>query len=444
MTKQKFLVGIFVSFSLSIAHTQDLAVEHFDSLSGPLHQYQGNNSGWLGNWYNQDEYVGGDGYRITDTNPMTHPVIAGLGNYCVGGGDNRSTGRFFDAFGTFADHADVNGRIGEGTIYFSFLIRKLEDNDTPIEIVLADDSGTPWVINQELIKMGYFGTASNILSDRYWSLATFNENQIVLTDSTITIGQTYQIMVEIDFGPLASNTTTVNMWVNPNNGIPDLLTPDASITSMNDLGFWNIVLFFEATGTGHGSFDEFRFSDELSVVLPVEYVEFNGTENNSEILLSWATATERQNQYFLLQRSKNAKNWLTIGQIPGNGDSSHLINYQYTDSTPFSGLNYYRLIQVDFDGSENISEIISVNYSEHTTLNVEVRLGERSIQINSATAINEISIVDITGKIIHHDFLDSNKVEYLLMEGEKNVYVLKIQTEKGFWKQKILSSPISF
>lgn len=429
---RKFFFRLLALQIVVSAYSQSLAVEQFDSPPITLHDFSGSSSGWFSNWMNQNDYTGADGYSIVNAQPMIHPNSSGIGNYCVGGGNFTSTGRYFDVTGSFGSYADTNGRIGAGTLYFTFLIRKEEDNDTPIEIIFADDLGAAWAINEELIKVGYFGAPSNFGGDRYWSLAVFNESVVDLSSTTITIGQTFYVVVEINFDV----TTTVNMWVDPANGMPDLLNPDASVSSTEDLGFWNIVLFFEAAGTGHGSFDEFFFSDELEAVLPVELVAFEASSVENGIELRWTTATEISNERFIIQRSQNGLEWDQIGEVSGSGNSNELIDYTFEDLNPFQGINYYRLIQVDFDGQQSVSEIVKASYNSSIP-NFQVYQKGNELRVNSSDLISEISVIDLSGKILIQSFVNDFHAEIPIELKKEMMYVVLIRTGQEIKTERI-------
>lgn len=98
-----------------------------------------------------------------------------------------------------------------------------------------------------------------------------------------------------------------------------------------------------------------------SALLPVELISFTGENKGAENHLNWITATEVNNDYFEVQRSKDALNFETIGQVEGNGTVSTESNYSFIDEDPFTGTNFYRLKQVDFDGTTDFSEIISLD-----------------------------------------------------------------------------------
>ena len=95
--------------------------------------------------------------------------------------------------------------------------------------------------------------------------------------------------------------------------------------------------------------------------LPVNLVHFGASPVNGDVLLEWTTASETNNDYFSIESSKDAVNFSEIGRVSGGGNSNSTINYRSFDYTPHSGVSYYRLKQVDYDGKFMYSNIEVVN-----------------------------------------------------------------------------------
>lgn len=100
---------------------------------------------------------------------------------------------------------------------------------------------------------------------------------------------------------------------------------------------------------------------EESAVLPVELVSFNGVCKDDHVLVTWATATETNNDYFVLQRSDDGFNFETVATIEGTGTSTYMNFYEIRDQRSFTGVCYYRLIQLDFNGHKHTYDIIAVS-----------------------------------------------------------------------------------
>lgn len=101
--------------------------------------------------------------------------------------------------------------------------------------------------------------------------------------------------------------------------------------------------------------------------LPIELIEYSAENKTNSIILTWTTLSERENDYFLVQRSKDGAYWEEIGKIKGAGTSSIEKTYNFVDENPFMGVSYYRLVQYDFNGlssdlgTESVS-FVSTNY----------------------------------------------------------------------------------
>ena len=77
----------------------------------------------------------------------------------------------------------------------------------------------------------------------------------------------------------------------------------------------------------------------------------------------WATASERNNDHFTVERSTDGEQFAAIGTVQGTGSSSQVLQYTFIDETPLIGAAYYRLRQTDFDGAVSFSPVVTVQGS---------------------------------------------------------------------------------
>ena len=103
-------------------------------------------------------------------------------------------------------------------------------------------------------------------------------------------------------------------------------------------------------------------STSQSNQLPVELISFTADAQEQTVQLVWETATEINNDYFEVQRSVDGINFKKIGEVAGNGNTVEVIRYEFVDQMPVSGISYYQLKQVDFDGAFEHSDKISVEW----------------------------------------------------------------------------------
>lgn len=104
--------------------------------------------------------------------------------------------------------------------------------------------------------------------------------------------------------------------------------------------------------------------------LPVTLIKFEGERiDDANVLLSWQTSEETNNDYFELERTLNPSHgFITVAKVKGAGSTATLRSYQHQDPNDFSVYTYYRLKQVDFDGTTKYSTIISIKASEAALL----------------------------------------------------------------------------
>ncbi len=114
------------------------------------------------------------------------------------------------------------------------------------------------------------------------------------------------------------------------------------------------------------SFSPFTFgSTEVTEnPLPVEIVDFTGLQSDNTVVLEWTTLSEKDNDFFEIERSTDGINFATIGFVQGAGNSVEKLAYNFADNAPESGRAYYRLSQVDYDGTRSYADrLVSVVYA---------------------------------------------------------------------------------
>lgn len=97
--------------------------------------------------------------------------------------------------------------------------------------------------------------------------------------------------------------------------------------------------------------------------IPVELISFTALIENNSVVLNWSTATELNNQGFHIERKSELKDFETIGFIKGNGTTNEIMNYSFVDKNISSGNYFYRLKQIDLDGSFKYSNEINIKYN---------------------------------------------------------------------------------
>lgn len=150
-------------------------------------------------------------------------------------------------------------------------------------------------------------------------------------------------------------------------------------------------------------------------VFPVEILSFEAENSGKSTKLKWITAWEENNAGFEVQKSRDAKHFVSIASLNGTGSSDEATTYEFTDQSPFNGINYYRLKQIDFDGSITFSDLVEVRINRNASkLNIypnpapktaTVTLALESFHSHKALII---SVRDLNGQLKYREKLHTN------------------------------------
>jgi hypothetical protein len=186
--------------------------------------------------------------------------------------------------------------------------------------------------------------------------------------------------------------------------------------------------------------------DAESSPLPVNLLNFSAEKTNDYIQINWQTSSEINNQYFILEKSIDGREYIAIELIPGNGNSNVVISYNSTDYSP-SKINYYRLKQVDFDGTTTLSKTIIIETSnEENVLEInKIFFQESKLLVEFTNSLNqkiEIEILDLNGKsLIRREIYVQGKSVDLIINtiGAKSIYIVKISNSNQIISKKIIN-----
>jgi hypothetical protein len=254
----------------------------------------------------------------------------------------------------------------------------------------------------------------------------------------LTIGQKYYIMIDGASGSTCDYIVSANSGVITVNAGPDqsfcgnstILAASSSLgtgiwtvkrgsgvfadatspnTTVSGLSFGQNVFTWTSTNVSCSASSSASFDTviiNVTCTLPVELSAFNAKCNEGYTEVVWETVTEKNNDYFLLDRASDDLNFETIATIKGSGNSTSPKYYSFKDYKS-NEINYYKLVQVDFDGTRTNSKLIlSKNnckssflinnlYYNHTTNEVVVSY---TSEVNQTS---ELNIFDVLGKLIY-------------------------------------------
>ncbi len=188
------------------------------------------------------------------------------------------------------------------------------------------------------------------------------------------------------------------------------------------------------------------FTVFFEVALPVELVRFEGQLKGEQVALQWATATEQNNDFFTLERSTDGEQFFAIAEIDGAGDSFVPLDYQYWDTKPQLGLNYYRLRQTDFDGSSTLSDIVVIDYQPKSRVVVQPNpfssAGFQLSYLSQTEVAIDIEVIDITGRVVYRAIEavgeGMNNFQLATNAWSPGVYILRLRQGEWETNQRLL------
>lgn len=181
--------------------------------------------------------------------------------------------------------------------------------------------------------------------------------------------------------------------------------------------------------------------------VPVTWLSLKATLlENKTVLLNWETAQEINNSGFEIERSGNATDGFEkLGFVKGSGNTSHITAYTFIDNKPLNGDNFYRLKQMDFDGTFAYSKVVFATLSEIGRLHVfpnptkgQVEITWQQRGIFSSTV--NIALVTLTGNTVYQSKVLSNheKTSLDISTLPDGMYLLHISDQNGFSQVKKL------
>ncbi|MCW9066711.1 MAG: exo-alpha-sialidase [Ignavibacteriaceae bacterium] len=240
------------------------------------------------------------------------------------------------------------------------------NGDDDVFLGISSDGGDSWSsamrINNDPIGNG---------KDQYWpsiAISELGEIVILFYDSRNTSSN--DIIEAYIARSTDGGTTFTNELLSTQPSTTNIPNGDVRFGDYINIDFvgGNIVPVW--TDERAGGFDMDIYTGLIPPIVPVELISFTHRIVNGKVILDWVTATELNNLGFEIQRSTDNNIFVTVGFVEGNGNSTSNKYYSFTDEN-IIGKVFYRLKQVDYDGSYNYSQIIEVDGVNVTTIQLE-------------------------------------------------------------------------
>ncbi|MEP6673581.1 MAG: M4 family metallopeptidase [Ferruginibacter sp.] len=168
------------------------------------------------------------------------------------------------------------------------------------------------------------------------------------------------------------------------------------------------------TATFNTGFSGFAVGDPGVTPLPIRLVSFTGVKNNEKSLLHWVTSFEQNNSYFEVETSKDGVTYYKIGSVPSKGNSNTDQSYDLTDNNPSTGINYYRLRQVDIDGRFTYSNIVVLNFEKGRAISIYPIPATDKLTLIFSRPVKQVTIhiTGIDGKQLYTEKVSSIQRNY--------------------------------
>ncbi len=240
-------------------------------------------------------------------------------------------------------------------------------------------------------------TVANVSRIHWWDIARSNTSTGVITPTLNLNGnQTITLYYDVNDGVTdPTNLTICKNTYTATTAWKDIGGSGATITTGN--------VTSSSAPTAFNSFSRFTLGNRIGGVnpLPIELLYFTATPINNKVNLDWASATETNNDYYIIEKSIDGINFEFVTKVKayGNGNSTNKQSYNALDENPYKGLSYYRLKQVDKTSDFKYANIVSVELKENSYINIYPNPATDKLYINASNNYNNstIKIVSATG-----------------------------------------------
>lgn len=232
-------------------------------------------------------------------------------------------------------------------------------------------------------------------------------------------------------------------------------TPNCSGDGASDTGvLYNGKTFQELMDEdGETDPDKYEFSkpgefnscnESAASALPVELISFYGQFLNTGINLSWATASEIDNDYFIIEKSTDGTEFTKIAEVSGNGTTNQVSNYSFTDYNISGFQNFYRLRQVDFDGQFEYFNTILIETTDNAA-GIEIfpnpsKSGRLHVNVNYdfGNSPIHVQLYDLFGRTIQIQQGLNNHFEFSTIHLKRGTYFVKVSVDNFVSNNKVL------
>jgi hypothetical protein len=195
----------------------------------------------------------------------------------------------------------------------------------------------------------------------------------------------------------------------------------------------HVVINYTGTTVAAGSYS----TDIILTVtarLAAELLEINAKSAQGKNTLTWSTASEKDNNNFVVERSVNGVDFASIGEVKAAGTSQTINNYAFLDENVTGSVNYYRIQTVDITGKMNASKVVAVASKGTLAVNVSRSLGDSKLNIVSdSEGQATVNIFNLSGQIVATQVvsLTSGASEHALNFNQTGLFIVNVTNGKS-------------
>ena len=326
----------------------------------------------------------------------------------------------------------TGGIISESNTNQSIVTWKIGANSGNYTVPFSNLGGAQFIFAYNILS----GTANDVSMSTYGTIAantplpttpvavTHIRNNAGLDNSANMVNRYWHIATTGD--PVADFRFNWPVSENPANGTANLRGQNWNAPQIS----WNIPFGGQTNPDaqsvivpGVSDFNHGTWTVALDASpLPIELLSFTAIpEDNSKVRCDWITASEINNDYFTVERSKDGMHFEPIGIVDGSGTTTDVHSYFHYDMHPYSGLSYYRLMQTDFDGLTTHSQIVAVRLEGRSNMAIYPTLVNDYITIQSSESNNiQFALYAADGRLVRSEELiatNEGVQEFRLMRG---------------------------
>lgn len=351
-------------------------------------------------------------------------VVGGVGNVVLATASTEGVESSCDEGAWTYYESSNNAREGK----YIFAIRWHGASEKGTETVtISTNGGSPWVQTGTVTVAGVSVPGGTWVMPRYWDVTVGGAHGATLSTPV-------DIRFYYDPAELAATTAARDAFVAANSGAGTVSEGEVWFKTQGSTGFnpaninassavgaeqpsWAITpTFGSSNGIAYAQFNGLTsFSGGTlgagaglpgGTPLPIKLTYFKGTKvNGTAAMLEWGTATETNNDYFVIERSADGVTFQQIDIVNGAGSTSTARRYSILDNNPLAGNNYYRLRQVDVDGTSSLSHVVVLNFDKDFSVNIypnpfsdNFRLDIYTETTSSSNA--SVEVFDMQGRLV--------------------------------------------